>query len=96
MLALRGSGEGRGQEVGAREAITGGVAAGIGVPLLPRGVVEQAETHGDVALHALPAEEAMVDTLLIRRRDGVPGSALAALMRTVQDRPAAPLRHAAE
>ncbi|MEJ0015433.1 MAG: LysR substrate-binding domain-containing protein [Acetobacteraceae bacterium] len=96
VLARRGIVDVRVQEFGSLDAITGCVAAGIGVTLLPRGVVAQAETHGDVALHALPAEEAMVDTLLIRRRDGVPGSALAAFMRTVQDRPAAPLRHAAE
>jgi len=55
-------------------------------PLLPKSLIGPVWRAGRVALHALPAEEAIVDTLFIRRRDGFVSSALAAFLQ--QARPA--------
>jgi len=95
LLVARGVVDARVQEFGSLDAITGCVAAGLGVTLLPRGLVAaQAET-GAVALHALPAEQAMVDTLFIRRR-GVPlCSALSGFLAMIRGAPMA-MRVAAE
>ncbi|WP_119419542.1 LysR family transcriptional regulator [Desertibaculum subflavum] len=65
-------------EFGTVDAILGCVAAGIGLTLLPRGIVEPARRRGGIALHALPPGEAMVETVFIRRSDGFVSSALAA------------------
>lgn len=80
-------------EFGTVDAILGCVAAGIGLTLLPRGIVEPARRRGGIALHALPPGEAIVETVFIRRGDGFVSSALAAF----QDRlPAAELAAAAD
>ena len=76
VLAARGIVDARAQEFGSLDAIVGCVAAGLGITLLPRSVVAAPARTGEVALHALPPDEAMVDTLFIRRRDGFVGSAL--------------------
>ena len=70
VLAARGIVDARTQEFGSLDAIVGCVAAGLGITLLPRSVVAAAARTGEVALHSLPPDEAMVDTLFIRRRDG--------------------------
>ncbi|MBN8898625.1 MAG: LysR family transcriptional regulator, partial [Rhodospirillales bacterium] len=62
------------------DAILGCVAAGIGVTLLPRGVVQAAAGAARVALHTLPPREAMVESLFVRRRDGLATSALTAFL----------------
>jgi DNA-binding transcriptional LysR family regulator len=67
-------------EFGTIEAILGCVAAGLGVTLLPRGVVTQAERAGRVALHEISPSEAWVATVFIRRRDGFVSSALGAFL----------------
>jgi LysR family transcriptional regulator, cell division regulator len=84
VLASRGMVDVRASEFGSLDAIIGCVSAGLGVTLLPRGVVAAAARAGVVALHALPRHEAMVDTLFIRRRDGYVGSALSAFMQMVR------------
>ncbi len=80
VLAARGIVNVRPLEFGSLDAIVGCVSAGIGITLLPRSVVARAARNGEVALHTLPPDEAMVDTLLIRRRDGYMSSALSAFM----------------
>lgn len=80
ILARRGIVGLRRLEFGTIDGLIGCAAAGIGVTLLPRGVVAGAWREGRVNVHALPAEEALVDTLFIRRRDGFVSSALAAFL----------------
>jgi LysR family transcriptional regulator, cell division regulator len=72
-------------EFGSLDAIVGCVSAGIGITLLPRAVVAEAARGGEVRLHDLPQQEAMVDTLFIHRRDGYVASALLAFMRVVRN-----------
>ena len=67
-------------EFGSLDAIIGCVSAGIGVTMLPKAVVAAAWQDGRVAIHALPPEQAQVDTLFIRRHDAYVSSALAAFL----------------
>jgi DNA-binding transcriptional LysR family regulator len=69
-------------EFGTIDAIIGCIAAGLGVALLPRIVVEGAAKEGRVRLHELPAKESLVETVFIRRRDLFEFSALKAFMAT--------------
>lgn len=78
LLARRGIQAVRPLEFGSLEAILGCVAAGIGVTMLPRSVASGIG-HG-VALHALPANVAAVDTMFIHRADRHVGSALRAFL----------------
>jgi DNA-binding transcriptional LysR family regulator len=80
VLAARGIVGVRLLEFGTLESILACVGAGIGVTLLPRIVLESATRDGRVALHALPAAEAEVDTVFIRRHDAFVSSALAAFL----------------
>ena len=96
VLASRGIVDVRALEFGSLDAIIGCVSAGIGITLLPRGVVSAAARAGEVALHALPSEEAMVDTLFVRRPDGYISSALSAFMHMVRSLPIEAVRTAAE
>ena len=52
--------------------------------VLPRAVVEPAWREGRVALHTLPAAEAKVTTVLVRRRDAYVSSALNAFLHAVR------------
>lgn len=74
-------------EFGSLDAILSCVAAGVGVTLLPLGVVAQAAAAGKVSVHRLPAELARMQTLLIRRRDGHVSSALGAFLEMAEDVP---------
>ena len=85
VLATRGIVDVRVLEFGSLDAIVGCVSAGIGITLLPRAVVAKAARGGEVRLHDLPQQEAMVDTLFIHRRDGYVASALLAFMRVVRN-----------
>jgi DNA-binding transcriptional LysR family regulator len=80
VLATRGIVNVRTLEFGSLDAIVGCVAAGIGITLLPRSVMAAASQAGRLALHSLPADEAMIDTLFIRRRDGLVTSTLSAFL----------------
>jgi DNA-binding transcriptional LysR family regulator len=93
VLAARGIVDIRLLEFGTLESILACVGAGIGITLLPKIVVESAARDGRIALHALPAAEAEVDTVFIRRRDAFTSSALAAFLARV--RPLEPVQAAA-
>jgi len=80
VLARRGIVGLRYLEFGTLDAIIGCVAAGIGATLLPRSVVEAAHREGRVAVHRLPAEEAHVETIFVRRHDTPPSRALTAFI----------------
>ncbi len=83
LLARRGVVGIRVLEFGTLEAILACVAAGIGVTLLPRALVETARRAGQVGVHALSPEDAFVDTVFVRRRDGYLSSALSAFIAAV-------------
>ncbi|TDV39049.1 DNA-binding transcriptional LysR family regulator [Paraburkholderia caballeronis] len=67
-------------EFGSLDAILSCVSAGVGVTLLPKGIVAAAADAGKVAIHRLPKDLARVETLFIRRHDGYVSSALAAFL----------------
>jgi DNA-binding transcriptional LysR family regulator len=71
-------------EFGTLEAILGCVAAGLGITLLPRSIVGPSRREDEVAVHELPAAEARVETLFVRRRDAFVSSALAAFLDCVR------------
>jgi DNA-binding transcriptional LysR family regulator len=80
LLARRGIAVPRLMEFGTLEAIFGCVAAGLGITLLPRGLVGPVWQAGRVSLHTLPPEEALVTTVFIHRREAHLSSALRALL----------------
>jgi DNA-binding transcriptional LysR family regulator len=67
-------------EFGTWESILGCVAAGLGVTLLPAGMIGPAWRDGRLALHHLPGREGRVETVFIRRRDAHLSSALSAFL----------------
>ncbi|BCX68736.1 LysR family transcriptional regulator [Pseudomonas izuensis] len=71
-------------EFGSIEAIIACVSAGVGVTLLPRGVVAAAAREGLVAVHELAPELAEVETVFVRRIDGYFSSALATFLHSVR------------
>lgn len=80
MLSDMGIANAKPLELGSLDAIIACVAAGVGVTLLPRGVVARAEQEGQVAIHRLSQDQAYVETLFIRRKDVYASSALKALL----------------
>ncbi|TNE35684.1 MAG: LysR family transcriptional regulator [Alphaproteobacteria bacterium] len=70
---------------GSLDAILSCVSAGVGVSLLPKSLVKGPARKGQIALHPLPKEEAMVDTLFIQRSDVYISSALAAFLEMTYD-----------
>jgi DNA-binding transcriptional LysR family regulator len=77
LLAAHGIGGLRTMEFATVDGIVGCVAAGIGVTLLPRAVVDEAWRAGRVAVHDVPPEEARAPTVFVRRRDAFVSTALA-------------------
>jgi len=80
LLEMRGIKGLRRLEFGTLEAVIGCVAAGLGVTLLPRRLVEAHWRQGHVAIHELPREQAAVQTQFIRRKDAYASSALKAFI----------------
>jgi DNA-binding transcriptional LysR family regulator len=80
MLAERGVVGVRTLEFGTLEGIIGCVAAGIGVTILPRGVITPAWRKDMIAIHPSPPTERYADTVFVRRTDGYASSALAAFL----------------
>jgi DNA-binding transcriptional LysR family regulator len=84
ILARRGIVGLRQLEFGTLEAILSCVAAGLGATLLPQSLLAVAGRGHRLAVHRLPAAEAAVQTLFVRRRDSYVGSALAAFLQLVR------------
>ena len=72
-------------EFGSIEAIIACVSAGVGVTLLPRGVVANAAREGLVAVHELSPQLAEVETVFVRRLDGYFSSALSTFLHRVRE-----------
>jgi LysR family transcriptional regulator, cell division regulator len=89
ILARRGIVGLRRLEFGTIEGILGCAAAGLGVTLLPRALVESARRTRRIAVHTLPPDEARVETVFIRRHDAFVSSALAAFLAFVPAQAAA-------
>jgi DNA-binding transcriptional LysR family regulator len=70
-------------EFGTFEAIIGCVAAGMGVSMMPRAVVEQHRSQGVIRIYPLPPDIARAPTLFIRRRDVLESSAMRAFRGTL-------------
>lgn len=85
LLARHGVVDVRRLEFGTLDGIIGCAGAGVGVTLLPRAAVARAEADGRVALHALPPEEARVETVLVRRRDAFVSTALARFIQIARE-----------
>jgi DNA-binding transcriptional LysR family regulator len=84
ILARRGVVGLRLLEFGTLEAIYGCVAAGLGITLLPKSLIGAVWRDGRVAVHPLPPEESLVETVFVRRRDAYLSSALDAFLRTAR------------
>ena len=67
-------------EFGSLDAMLGCVAAGVGVTLLPKGVVAAAWREGRVAVHDVSPEDTRVDTLFVRRHDVYASTAITAFL----------------
>jgi DNA-binding transcriptional LysR family regulator len=80
LLVRRGIPVPRVMEFGTIEAIIACVAAGLGITLLPRTLLGPLRAAGRVSAHKMPPDEAMVDTMLIRRREAFQPSGLGALI----------------
>jgi LysR family transcriptional regulator, cell division regulator len=87
LLARRGIQTAQPFEFGSLEAILGCVAAGVGITLLPKGVITPSWREGRIAAHELPPEQARVDTMFIRRNQGHVSSALAAFLALARPAP---------
>jgi DNA-binding transcriptional LysR family regulator len=86
VLARRGIVGLRRLEFGTIEAILGAVAAGLGVTLLPRALIGPTWRGSRLASHRLPADEARVQTVFVRRRDMLCSSALVAFQKHMTKR----------
>jgi DNA-binding transcriptional LysR family regulator len=85
LLAMRGCVVVKLLELGTIDAMVGCVSANLGLTLLPRAVMQPYADRGQVSLHALPEEEALVETVLIRRVDGFVSRALACFIAACQE-----------
>ncbi|MDE2062692.1 MAG: LysR family transcriptional regulator [Bradyrhizobium sp.] len=63
-------------ELGTLDGMIGCVAAGMGVTLLPRAVVERSQQRDEISIHALDTPWSRVDTLFVQRRSTHQYSAL--------------------
>ncbi|WP_346832396.1 LysR family transcriptional regulator [Pseudomonas abietaniphila] len=70
-------------EFGSIDGIIACVSAGVGITLLPRGVVADAWQEGRVAVHELPPAFSQVETVFVRRIDSHFSSALATFLDSV-------------
>jgi DNA-binding transcriptional LysR family regulator len=95
VLAARGVVGARVLEFGTLEAILGCAAAGMGITLLPRSIVGPARRGDAVVVHELPAAEALVETLFVRRRGAFLSSAAAAFLALVRLEAEPPAHHTA-
>jgi LysR family transcriptional regulator, cell division regulator len=68
-------------EFASLDAIVSCISAGVGVTLLPKTLVERLWVDQSVTVHELPADQARVETVFVRRHDYHPTSALNAFLR---------------
>lgn len=80
LLARFGIPKPRMLEFGTLEAIVACVSAGLGITMLPRGLAERTRSAPGLSILTPPAEEVMVDTVFLRRRDAFSTSALSAFL----------------
>ncbi|BDB27029.1 LysR family transcriptional regulator [Cupriavidus sp. P-10] len=66
-------------ELGTLDGILSCTAAGMGVTILPKAVVEHHESRDQISCHRLPDEFAKVATVFIRRKDSFETAALRAM-----------------
>ena len=71
-------------EFGSIDAIIACVSAGVGISLLPRGVVARARQEGLVGVHEIPPAFSHVETVFVRRHDSHLTSALATFLDSVR------------
>jgi DNA-binding transcriptional LysR family regulator len=76
LLARRGFVGVQYMEMGTLDGIIGCASAGVGVALLPRGVVESAVADERLSVHTLPDHSGQAETLFIRRCDSFQSSAM--------------------
>lgn len=96
-LAAEGIGMLSQMELGTLDGIIGCVAAGLGITMLPRSVVERSARRGDVAVHTLATPYRHVDTQFITRKAQIRSPALERLIDVIRsDRaPARPTKRRA-
>lgn len=80
VLADRGIVTAQPLEFGSLDAIVSCVSAGVGITLLPKGVVAGAWADSRIAIHELPPEQSQVETLFVRRTDAYVSSAMSAFL----------------
>lgn len=79
-LATKGIVVAKPLEFGSLDAIVSCVSAGVGITLLPRGVLAPFAVAGRIAIHAMPRALSQVDTLFIHRKDAYLSSAMRAFL----------------
>ncbi|HLO76277.1 MAG TPA: LysR substrate-binding domain-containing protein, partial [Magnetospirillum sp.] len=82
-LRARGEPPRRVMEFGTLDGLVGCVAAGMGVSLLPRVIVERPQHAGQIV--ALPIADGRVETWMIQHRDAVDTGAMAAFKAMLED-----------
>ena len=93
VLAARGVAGVKLLEYGTLEGILGCVGAGLGISLLPRGVVERHLADGRVRAHALTEPESRAETIFIRRRDTKSSPALTRFVEHLRGAEQPPVLH---
>ena len=83
-LTARGIATPRLLEFGTLEAIYGCVSAGMGITLLPQGLIGGVWRDGRIAMHALPAGDGRVETVFVQPRNAYQSSALKAFIAHVR------------
>jgi len=83
-IADEGVGVSSQMEFGTIDGIIGCVAAGLGITMLPRSVVERSARRGDVAVHTLPATYRRADTQFITRKAQIRSPALERLIDVIR------------
>ncbi|MCS3497751.1 LysR family transcriptional regulator [Bradyrhizobium japonicum] len=84
-LADRGLSAASELEFGSIDAIIGCIEAGVGLSLLPVGVLDRASRGGLITIHRLPPEQAIAQTEFIHRRDTYLSSAMSAFIQLMRD-----------
>ncbi|TAM52491.1 MAG: LysR family transcriptional regulator [Paraburkholderia sp.] len=72
-------------EFSSTDAILACVAAGVGITLLPKGIVSGIAQADAIAVHRLPPRKANVETLFIRRHDSYVSSAMIAFIEAARN-----------